>query len=211
MLRHINILVCSLGLGLSSYSFAQAVSKPVKIIEPSKSVTTVQAAAIDTEHFEFGPYLGLMSTEDFNTNPVTGVSLTYHINSKFLSQITYGSSTVSQAAFEKLNNGNFLAKDDYKFKYLNFLAGYNLLDGRSFFGKNYKFNSAIYVLGGLSEVSFANNSNPGVILGVSYRVVITDWITANVDLRNTMVDREFLDEKKKTNNTEMLMGINLLF
>jgi outer membrane beta-barrel protein len=210
MPRPINMLVYLLSLGITSYSFAENNNKHVKIIEPDKTVTSIQAAAIDTEKFELGPYVGLLSVEDFNSNFVSGIAFTYHINKKFITQINYGLSTVKKAAFEEVAAGNFLAKKDYDFEYVNLLGGYDLLDGRSFLGKNHKFNSAIYLLVGAAEVSFAGEKNTGLVAGVSYRAVITDWITINLDLRDTRVSRNFLNDEKTTKNTEKLLGLNVL-
>jgi outer membrane beta-barrel protein len=220
MKRLIPISLCLLSLSLVSNAFGdtnnknnKSVKKPIKIIEPNKTVTTVQAAAIDTEHFELGAYVGLLSVEDFNTNPVTGLSLSYHINKSFLAQLNYGTSTVANPAYEEKLLGNSLTSAGYDFKYVNLLAGYNLLDGRSFLGKNYKFNSAIYLLAGFAKVDFADQSNNGFVVGASYRVVITDWLTVNLDLRDTNVKRDLSNFKdpKQTNNTEMFIGVNALF
>jgi outer membrane beta-barrel protein len=215
--RPITILLCLLSLSIVSNTFGdtvkKSVRKPIKIIEPNKTVTTVQAAAIDTEHFELGAYVGLLSVEDFNTNAVTGLSLSYHINHSFLAQLNYGTSTVGNPAYEEKLLGNSLTASGYDFKYVNLLAGYNLLDGRSFLGKNYKFNSAIYLLAGIAKVDFADASNNGFVVGASYRVVITDWLTLNVDLRDTNVKRDLsnFNDPKQTNNTEMFIGVNALF
>lgn len=211
MSRSVKILACLLSLGTAAYTYGNDDNQPVTVIEPDKNMPTIQAAAIDTEKFELGAYLGLLSVEDFNTNPVTGVSFTYHINRKFIAQANYGVSTVGKAAFEEVAGGNFLADDEYDFEYVNLLAGYNLLDGRSFLGKRHKFNSAIYLLAGVADVSFAGNDKTGMVIGASYRAVVTDWMTINLDLRDTIVDREFLGDNKKTNNTEMLIGVNALF
>jgi outer membrane beta-barrel protein len=203
------ILACLLGLGVTAYSYGDNGNKPVKIIEPDKTVTSVQPAAIDTERFELGAYVGLLSVEDFNTNPVTGISLSYHINDSFIAQANYGVSTVSKAAFEEREDASYL--EDYDFTYINLLAGYKVLDGRSFLGKRQKFNSAIYVLAGAADVSFADNSKTGMVFGASYRAVITDWLTVNLDVRDTIVEIELLDDSKKTHNTEMAIGVNALF
>jgi outer membrane beta-barrel protein len=210
-------LLCLLSLSLVANTFgatdSKTTKKPVKIIEPNKTVTTVQAAAIDTEHFELGAYVGLLSVEDFNTNLVTGLSLSYHINKNFLAQVNYGTSTVGNPAYEEKLLGNSLSDAGYDFKYVNLLAGYNLLDGRSFLGKNYKFNSAIYVVAGIAKVDFADESNNGFVVGASYRVVLTDWLTLHLDLRDTNVKRDLsnFNDPKNTNNTEMYFGINALF
>lgn len=203
------ILACLIGLMATTYTYGQNNPKPVKIIEPNKPVTTVQAAAIDTEKFELGLYAGLISIEDFNTNTVTGLSFSYHINSDFLAQLNYGTATVSKAAFEEVQGDNFLT--DYDFTYTSLLGGYKLVDGRSFLGKRHKFNSAIYVLAGAASVEFADQKNTGLVIGASYRMVVTDWLTMNLDVRDTMVDVELNNSSKKTNNTELAIGVNALF
>jgi outer membrane beta-barrel protein len=211
MPRNINIFICLFSLGVTANCFGENDEKRVKIIEPTKTTTNVQVDAIDTEHFEIGPYMGLLSVEEFNTNIVTGISFTYHISHKFMSQINYALSSTQSLAFEEIGASTFLSKKDRDFEYINILGGYNLLDGRSFLGKNYKFNSAIYLLAGAATVNFAGEKKTGLVIGASYRAVITDWITVNLDFHDTRVARKFLDNEKITNNTEMLLGINMLF
>jgi outer membrane beta-barrel protein len=211
MSRPLHSLICLLSFGLTANSFGDDSGKPGAVIEANKTTVSAQVAAIDTEKFELGAYLGMLSVEDFNSNPVTGLSLSYHISNRFLAQVNYGTSTVGRAAFEEVAGGNFLADGDYDFDYVNVLAGYKLLDGRSFLGKRHKYNSSIYIMAGPTKVSFSGEDNTGIVFGASYRTVITDWLTMNLDLRNTLVDRDFLDDSKKTNNTEMFLGVNALF
>lgn len=199
------------GLCLGVNAFAQNSKGSVVIIEPEKTVTNVQAAAIDTEHFELGLYLGSLSVEEFNTNLVTGLSLTYHINSSWLTQTQYGISDVRRAAFEDNSGYTFLSEDDLNYEYLRVMGGYKIIDGRSFLGKRHKFNSAIYFLAGVSEVNFAGSRNQGLALGLSYRTVITDWLTMNLDINNTTVNLKLFDDQKRVNNTEMAIGVNALF
>lgn len=211
MSRPFHPLICLLSLGLAANSFGDDSGNSGAVIEANKKTVSAQVAAIDTEKFELGGYLGMLSVEDFNSNPVTGLSLVYHINNRFLAQVNYGTSTVGRAAFEEIVGGNFLADGDYDFEYVNVLAGYKLLDGRSFLGKRHKYNSSIYIMAGPTQVSFAGEDNTGIVFGASYRTVMTDWLTMNLDVRNTLVDRDFLEDNKKTNNTEMFLGINALF
>lgn len=211
MLRAVpTLLACAL-FAVSGFTLAQdkESKKPVKIIEPTKSAPQLQAAAIDSEKIELGIYTGLLSVEDFNTNVVTGVAFNYHLSKRFIAQAAYGKTEVDQAAFEKVANGRFLS--DYEFTYVDLVVGYKLLDGRSFLGKRHKYNSALYFLGGAADVSFGDNSETGIVLGTSYRTVLTDWMTLNVDVRNTTVDMELNGVTKKTNNTELNVGLNALF
>src|SRR5690606_39298791 len=101
-----------ISLGTAAHTYGNSDSKPVTVIEPDKKMPSVRVAAIDTEKFELGAYAGLLCVEDFNTNPVTGISFTYHINRKFIAQSNYGVSTVGNAAFEKVADGKCLAEDD---------------------------------------------------------------------------------------------------
>ncbi len=185
----------------------------VRIIEPKKEVPVAESASIDTEQFELGLFGGFLAVEDFNTNPVVGVSFSYHITPAFLAQLNYGESEVDRATFEE-NAGsgfNFLSNDDRNFEYYNILAGYRVLRGRSFIGRNKKYNSDIYVLGGFGAVDFAGDTNVSIVLGTSYRVVLTDSLVANIDFRGHSVDRDFLNDDKRTFNTEFLFGLNWLF
>lgn len=207
----IRSLLLITGICCSLNAFSQNSKDSVVIIEPEKTVTNVQAAAIDTEHFELGFYLGSVSVEEFNTNLLTGVSLTYHINSTWLTQAQYGISKVQRAAFEDNSGFIFLSDDDLNYEYLRVMGGYKIIDGRSFLGKRHKFNSAIYFLAGVSDVEFAGSRNQGLALGLSYRTVITDWLTMNFDINNTTVNLKLFNDQTKSNNTEMAIGVNALF
>ncbi|SMF41210.1 outer membrane beta-barrel protein [Alteromonadaceae bacterium Bs31] len=185
--------------------------KKEAVIEPEKQPEPVHSAQIDTEHFELGAYVGVLNVEDFNSNPVMGLSFVYHINDKFIAQALYGSSTVSKATFEKLSDSDFLADEDRNFRYLELLGGYKLLGGRSFFGSNTKVDSDLYLNAGFGQVNFADNSETGLVIGGSYRLVMTDWMTMSVDIRDHIFNREFIGDSKVTHNTEFSVGINALF
>ena len=185
----------------------------VKIIEPKKEITVAKSAAIDDESVELGLYTGYLAVEEFNANPVFGVALAYHVTPKLMLQLNYGESEVDRATFENLAQGNFLTREGRSFEYYSLLAGYKILRGRSFFGKNSKYNSDIYLFAGASSVDFADGKDTGVVFGSSYRVVLTDYLTMNVDFKGYSVDREIesLDDKQNTLNTELVFGLNVIF
>jgi outer membrane beta-barrel protein len=182
-----------------------------EIIKPEEIASSIKPAAIDSEKFELGAYVGMLSVEDFNTNRVAGLSLSYHINSRFMAQLNYGESSVGRATFEEVSEGNFLSDKNRDFEYTALLAGYKLMNGRSFLGENHKFLSDIYLMLGAASVDFAGEDNAGVMFGVNYKATITDWLTLNLDFRDIVVDREFLGSNKATHNTEVTLGINAFF
>lgn len=210
-MNSLRLLILLTSVSFSATTLGQKPKDSVVIIEPEKTVTNIQAAAIDDEHFELGFYLGSLSVSEFNTNLVTGVSFTYHISSNWLSQAQYAVSKVQSPAFEDTSGFEFLTDDDLNYEYLRVMGGYKLFNGRSFLGKRHKYNSAVYFMAGISDVNFAGSRNQGLALGLSYRTVITDWLTMNLDINNTTVNLKLFNDQKKSNNTEMTLGVNALF
>ncbi|MCW8876380.1 MAG: outer membrane beta-barrel domain-containing protein [Kangiellaceae bacterium] len=184
---------------------------PVTVIEPKSKNTRAKSAKIDTEKFEIGVYLGSLSVEDFGTNQAMGISFLYHFSPTVFAQFSYGSSDVGRATFEEVAGQDFLSDDDEVFSYTQIAAGYKLFHGRSFLGEKSKFNSHIYLTGGLENVEFAGESNIGLVVGTTYKVVSTDWLTWNFELKNHIFERDFLADKKMTNNIEFSVGFNVLF
>lgn len=185
-----------------------------EIIEPEKKSTPVRSAQIDTEHFELGVFGGELNTEDFNSNPVFGISFSYHVTSNIMAQINQGSSEVDKATFEErdiIDGDGFLAESDRTFTYRSILGGYRILSGRSFLGSRLKMSSSIYLLAGLGQVEFADNESTSYELAASYRTVVTDWLTVNLDLKDHIFNRDFLNDDKTTHNVEFSLGINALF
>lgn len=188
-------------------SFAQDEKPAIKVIDPDKRVASANPAALDTEHFEAGVYTGFLSVEDFNTNPLWGFSARYYFNQKLLIEASIATSETERANPE----GTLDFNPERDFSYVSISAGYQLLKGRSFWGKKRKFNSGLYALAGVEQVDFADESNTGLLLGISYKTVLTDWLTINLDFKNHIVERNFVGDDKVTQNTEFAIGINTIF
>lgn len=193
------------------YATEEKTSKPISIIKPKKKVTKVKSSAIDTENYELGIIYGSLSVEDFSTNPLTGLSMTYHFNSTYMAQLIHTRSEVDKATFEQVIGLNFLREGDRKFKSTQLQVGYQLFHGRSFQGAQKKFNSHIYLTAGVEQVKFAGDSQVGMTVGATYKIVTTDWLTLDLNLRNHFVNRDFLSDNKQTSNIEFSIGVNALF
>lgn len=205
-------LALSYGVNTSALAFdAEKESSSVTIINPQKKINKVRSAKIDTEKFELGFYLGTLSVEDFGTNQAMGFSVLYHLSPEYFAQFNYGSSDVGRATFEDVVGQDFLSDDDEIFDYTQLSIGYRLFHGRSFLGAKSKYNSHIYLTAGIENVDFAGESNLGFVIGSTYKIVSTDWITWNFELKNHIVERDFLADKKVTNNIEFGVGFNALF
>lgn len=207
----VTLLVISLSPVHTLYAAEDEKKKPVTIINPQKEIPPINAAAIDTERFEIGFYLGSLSVEDFGTNSVNGFSFSYHINQDFIIQASIGSSDIDKATFEEVVDQEFLASNDRELTYTQLLAGYQLFHGRSFFGAKQKFNSHLYLTAGIENIEFAGEKELGYVIGTTYKIVATDWLTWNFSLNNHIFERTFLGDNKITNNTELSIGLSALF
>lgn len=216
MLKKVSILLSALAVTAFSVKILAQNSEdqatpPLRVVEPDKKTDDAHAAILDTERYEVGAYTGFLSVEDFNTNPVLGVSVIYHLNSKWYAQFNYGSSSVSRATFEDVVGGDFLAESDRDFNYATITAAWQVMHGRSYFGTSGKYNSGFYLLGGVGNVEFAGNSGSSLVLGASYRLIRTDWLSLNIDYRNHIFKREFIGDDKQTFNNELVLGVNYFF
>lgn len=203
---------CLLALCAPLLALAQE-SKPITIIEPKQQPRAVKSATIDTEKFQLGATLGTLAVEDFNNNLLTGLSATYQLHKSWLLAASYATSEVGRSTFEKREGLDFLTDAQREFSYFSLGAGYRLYAARSFWGASRKYDSDIYVFGGLGSYDFAGDSNPGFNLGVSYRVVLTDWLVATADFKDHIVEVNdvFGSGTKRTQNLEFSFGLNALF
>jgi outer membrane beta-barrel protein len=176
----------------------------------SPAVADDDISVINEERFELGLYTGILSVEDFGSEPVAGLEFTYQLPNKWLLQASYGRAEVGQAAFES-SQRQFLASDDRDFEYIALTGGFRLIDGRSFWGSDFRFRSDIHLLFGPERVSFAGSDEWGFNAGLRYRVAFAEWLTGNVDFREHFVERDFIGDSKNTMNTEFRFGVNVLF
>lgn len=189
-------------------------SKPVKIIEPKKQVEKAKSARIDTEKFQVGLTYGYLSLEEFNTNPVWGLSATYQLTSKVLLKFDYAVSDVDLTTFEAGDGIVFVAEDDRELTYTTLGGAYKLFTARSFFRSKSKYDSDIYVTASVGQYDFAAETEMGFAFGISYRTVLTDWLVMTVDFDDHIVEVKdvFGDgSSKNSQNLEFALGLNALF
>lgn len=194
-------------MGVASSAWSQG--QDGGVITPEQRQTKTRAAMIDTQKYELGMYVGNLSVEDFGNDVVSGVELSYRINRKWMVQANYGMASIDPASFE--GQQSFLSDADRDFEYFAIVGAYQLINGRAFWGARQKFESEIFVLAGPEQVQFADNSSVGLVFGLSYRLVLTEWLTTNIDFREHLFDREFIGDSKQTFNTEFRLGFNFLF
>ncbi|MBM0107408.1 outer membrane beta-barrel domain-containing protein [Steroidobacter sp. S1-65] len=182
------------------------------IIDPQVERREIRRARIDTEDFELGAYVGVLSIEDFESNVVYGARLAYHLTEDFFLEGTLGQSRAGRTSYENLSgSADLLDDDDRDYTYYALSMGWNALPGEIFVGKNRAYNSAFYLIAGIGSTTFAGDDRFTVNGGFGYRVLPADWIAVHFDVRDHIYDIDILGEKKIVNNLEAHLGLSIFF
>jgi outer membrane beta-barrel protein len=141
---------------------------PGQVIDPEVERREIKEPAIDREDFEIGPYVGIMSVEDFGADVVYGVRLAYHITEGFFVEGTVGRTDTGLTSFEELSgDARLITNSEREYTYYNLNLGYNILPGEVFIGEGRAFNTNLYLTGGLGSTSFAGDDRFTVNFGIS--------------------------------------------
>jgi outer membrane beta-barrel protein len=182
------------------------------IIEPEVERRKIEQTRIDTEDFEVGAYVGILSIEDFESNVVYGARLAYHLTEDFFLEGTIGQSRAGRTSYENLSgSADLLTDSERDYTYYALSAGWNALPGEVFLGKNRAYPTAFYLVAGLGSTRFAGDDRFTVSGGFGYRVLPADWIAVHFDVRDHVYDIDLLGEKKIVNNLEAHLGLSIFF
>ena len=183
-----------------------------KIITPDLERRHIKEADLDTEDFEAGLFYGLLSLEDFGSNPVQGITFSYHITEDFFAQANYATSKAQKTSYELLSGGvELLTKDQRNINYYNISFGYNLLPGQVYVTEKWHFNTGVYLIGGAGNTQFAEKNYFTYNLGAGFKFYATDWLLLDLSMRNYSFSHELFGVSKKTNNLESRIGLSLFF
>lgn len=180
------------------------------VISPEVERRPITTPKIDTEDFEVTGYFGMISVEDFGSNSIYGARAAYHVTEDLFLEGTYATAgDVDRSSVELLPTD--LLGDDRDYSYYDLAVGWNLLPGEVFLGKDHAFNSALYVLGGAGNTSFAGEDLFTLTFGAGYRVLATDSIALHFDVRDHLFDNDVTGEDKTTHNIEFNLGLSWFF
>ena len=182
------------------------------VIEPELERREITPADIDSENFEVGVFAGQISMEDFGVNTVLGARFAYHVTEGLFVELAGGRSEAEETSFERLSGAAQLLTDSERdYAYYNVSLGYNLLPGESFIGRRRAMNTALYVIGGVGNTSFAGDDRFTVNVGLGVRVLPLDWLAVHADVRDHVFDIDLLGQEKTTHNLEAHVGVTFFF
>lgn len=182
------------------------------VIEPQVERREVETAKIDTENWEAGIYVGSLSVEDFEVNPVYGARIAYHISEDFFAEALVGTSDAGLSSFERLSGGAPLLTDsERQFTYYSLGFGWNALPGEIFLGGKRAYNSAVYLTLGAGAARFAGGDRFTLTAGAGARVLVRDWLAVHLDMRDHIHEIAVLGSNKTSHNYEATLGLTAFF
>lgn len=181
-------------------------SEPV--IKPPLERRNIVLPRIDTEDFELGGYFGIYSTQDFGAEALWGMQFDYHITEDFFLDLVWGLSQVDDSVLR--NNGITLFTDP-TLVYYSLGLGINIFPGEIFIGRRFAKASAFYLLGSVGSTKFRDEDRFTTSFGFGMRVLMTDWFSTHIDVRDHMFENDLTGEKKLTHNIAIHMGVSLFF
>lgn len=182
-----------------------------QVIQPQIDRREIRTPRIDTEDFEVGAFIGLLSVEDFGAEPVYGGRLAYHVSEDFFVEGTLGTSTVSDQTFCDTAGLCLFSNREEILTYYALSVGYNFLPGEIFLGRKQARTSNVYLLAGVGNTNFAEDDRFTFNIGVGIRVLPTDWLALHLTLRDYMFESDILGTSEIKNNFEWTFGASIFF
>ena len=183
-----------------------------QVVEPEVERREIREPEIDSEDFEVGAFVGVMSIEDFGSDVVYGARLAYHLTEGFFVEGTIAQTEAGQTSFEILSGGApLLAESERTLTYYAANVGYNILPGEGFVGRSRAYNTSLYISAGLGSTRFAGDDRFSVNFGAGYRFLLTDSVALHLDFRDHLYDIDLLGEEKTVHNLEGSLGVTVFF
>jgi outer membrane beta-barrel protein len=188
-----------------------------QVIQPQVDRREIKLPKYPSKDFEIGVFGGTYATQNFGSNFVGGVRLGYHISEDIFVEAAYAQTKVSDDNFRQILPGGLFAKPEETLKYYNLSAGYNILPGEVFWGRNTAFASSLYLIGGIGNTNFIasdkiNRRNRQTFnFGLGTRVLFWDRVAVQVDLRQHIFTLDILGKNESTKNLELTGGVTFFF
>jgi outer membrane beta-barrel protein len=186
-----------------------------QVIVPQVDRRELKIPKFPSNDFEINLFAGSYATQNFGTSAVTGVKLGYHITEDVFVQGAYARTKISDENYRLVFPSGIFPTPKRRLSYYNVSAGYNVLPGEIFIGRNIAKASAFYVIGGIGSTSFNistfDQKAQTVNAGFGFRVLFTDRMALQLDVRDHIFTIDLLGKRDSTQNLELTGGFSYFF
>ncbi len=178
-----------------------------QVVVPQVERREVPLPRFPNKDFSVGLFAGTYATQNFGSSPVVGLRLGYHLTEDVFVEAAFASTKVSDESFRQVLPGGVFADETERLSYYNLSAGYNVLPGEVFFGSRRAKATAMYVIGGVGSTRFNEQRRQTFNLGFGWRLLLTDRIAVQLDLRDHVFSLDLLGRRETTQNIELTGGL----
>ncbi|MDP2004594.1 MAG: outer membrane beta-barrel domain-containing protein [Rubrivivax sp.] len=183
-----------------------------QVIVPQVDRRDLKLPRFASNDFSVGLFAGSYATQNFGNSAVSGLRLGYHVTEDVFVEATYARTKVSDEDFRQIfPNGGIFPSPKETLSYYNVVAGYNLLPGEVFFGRSNARISQGYVVAGVGSTDFAGQKRQTLSAGFGMRVIFTDWLAVQADVRDHVYTLDLLGKRRSTQNIEVSLGVGIFF
>jgi outer membrane beta-barrel protein len=188
-----------------------------QVIVPQVDRREIKLPKFPSKDFAIGIFGGTYATQNFGSSVVAGLRLGYHITEDIFVEGVYAQTKLSDEAFRQVQPNGIFAQPEETLKYYNLSAGYNILPGEVFIGRNIAKASQVYLIGGVGSTNFVDKtkinklSRQTLNFGLGLRVLFWDRFGAQVDMREHIFNQDLLGKNESTKNLELTAGLTFYF
>lgn len=182
-----------------------------QVIVPQVERREVKPPQYPSRDFAVGLFAGSYATENFGAAAVGGLRLSYHITEDIFVDTTLGQSKVSDENYRQILPGGLFANGSEKLSYYSVSAGYNVLPGEVFIGRNNALATQGYLLAGIGSTRFAGQRHQTLHAGFGVRVLMKHRFALQADVRDHVFSLDLLGKRQSTQNLEATLGLSVFF
>lgn len=177
-----------------------------QVVVPQVERREVPLPRFPNKDVSVGLFAGTYATQNFGSSPVAGLRLGYHLTEDVFVEAAFASTKVSDESFRQVLPGGVFADATERLSYYNLSAGYNVLPGEVFFGSKRAKATSMYVIGGVGSTRFNEQRRQTFNLGFGWRLLLTDRIAVQLDVRDHVFSLDLLGKRETTQNIELTGG-----
>jgi len=183
---------------------------PGQVIAPDVERRDISVPKIDTENWEIGLYVGVLSVDDFGSRAIYGVRAAYHVSEDFFLEGAYARSTVEDTNFRDIGLPIF-PNEEEDLDFYSFSLGYNFLPGEVFVGTKWAMTSSMYFIFGVGNTEFIGEDDLTYSLGFGLRVLPRDYLTFRIEAKDNIFESDLLGTNDYKHNLEFNIGFSVFF
>lgn len=205
------LALCPIWVSAADEPPAKAQPADEQVIVPQVERREVRLPRFPSRDFAIGVFAGTYATQNFGSSLVGGLRAGYHVTEDVFVEAVYAQTKVSDEMFRQILPGGIFAQETQTLSYYNLSAGYNVLPGEVFIGRNVAKASALYVIGGIGTTKIAQQSRQTLNFGIGTRVLFWERVAAQIDMREHIFSLDLLGKRQDTKNLELTAGFTFYF